>query len=249
MFGLTQLQTSPRKAYEDIVDAMRQQFHSTADQWLLRQKLNNRKQLPSETVTTYAADIRRISRRIDLPRTEAVNYFIQGLKPALKSYVMLQQPSTIEEAENHAKLKESAPDPTIDKMDQVINLLTKKSEPATIAAYKPIPSHPQRDSSESQTLKREDIVQIIRQELQRTNNKPTLPNQNRTTQSIGRNRRTFDGRPICNYCQKIGHISTVCRQRLGQNSGDPRIPYTRPNYQRNSGPPTFHQGNGYSKNE
>ena len=69
------------KPYSEMIDALRRQFHSTSVVWLLRQKLNERKQLPTESVTTYAADIRRTCRRIDLPRSECVNHFIQGLKP------------------------------------------------------------------------------------------------------------------------------------------------------------------------
>ena len=160
-------------------------------------------------MTDYASDIQRTCKRIDLPLSESINYFIQGLKPTLKAYVMLQQLKTLEEAENQTKLKESTPDPATDKMDQVINLLITKSEPATTATYNPIQSHPQRDNPENHTLKKEDIVQIIRQELRRTNIGLTFPNQNRATSNAGRNRRTFDGRPICNYCQKIGHISSV----------------------------------------
>ena len=128
------------KSYQDMTDALQRQFHSDSDLWLLRQKLNERKQLPTETVTTYAADIRRTCRRIDLPRSEWVNHFIQGLKPVLKSYVMLQRPQTLEEAENHARLKESTPDPTSDKMDQVLSILTKQAHNPTVAAYNPVVS-------------------------------------------------------------------------------------------------------------
>ena len=33
-----------------------------------------------------------------------------------------------------------------------------------------------------------------------------------------------DGRPICNYCRKVGHIAFACRKRQADNR-DPRIPF------------------------
>lgn len=205
------------KSYAGIVDALKRQFHSTADLWLLRQKLNDRRQLPTETVTTYAADIRRISGRINLPRSEMVNHFIQGLKPTLKSYVMLQQPQTIEEAETHAKLKESAPDPNSDKMDQVINLLTTQKQTPVVAAYSQANSTTQ--PQQNLPLSRDDVAQMVRQELRRANSGHRANNRG----TPHRNQRSFDGRPICHYCGKVGHIASVCRKRLRENS-DPRIP-------------------------
>ena len=209
------------KPYSAMADALRNQFHSSSDRYLLRQKLHDRKQLPTETVATYAADIRRMSRRIEMPSSETVNHFIQGLKPSLKTYVLCQQPENLEEAERHAKLKEAAPDPMTEKIDQVINLLTSSKQPATVATLGTMEqaSHYSRPAPADRPLTRDDVAQIVRQEMGRSNqNRPS----NRGSNDY-RNRRTQDGRPICHYCGKIGHISTVCRQRLGP-SRDPRLP-------------------------
>ena len=198
------------KSYPKMIDALRRQFHSTSDVWLLRQKLNERKQLPTESVTTYAADIRRTCRRIDLPRSEWVNHFIQGLKPGLKAYVMLQQPTTLEEAENYAKLKESAPDPTADKMDQMLSILTKQAQAPTVAAYNPVMSNNPSRSPQGNMIHKTEVMQMIRQELRQTNQSQT-------------NRMPLDGHPICDYCNTVRHIAYACRQRSNQNR-DPRIP-------------------------
>ena len=45
------------KNFEYLATALKTQFHSDSDVWLLRQKLNERKQLPSETVSEFAAAI------------------------------------------------------------------------------------------------------------------------------------------------------------------------------------------------
>ena len=47
------------------------------------------------------------SARLNLPRSEWTHYFVQGLKPDIRDYEILQQPDSLEADENFAKLKES----------------------------------------------------------------------------------------------------------------------------------------------
>ena len=77
------------KNFEYLATVLKTQFHSDSDVWLLRQKLNERKQLPSETVSEFAAAIRRLAQRINLPHSESINHFIQGLRPDLKNFFRL----------------------------------------------------------------------------------------------------------------------------------------------------------------
>ena len=148
--------------------ALKEPFHSASDKWSLRQKLNDRKQLPTESVSQYASDIRRIQcQRIDLPRLECVNYFVQGLKPEIKSYLVLQRPGTLEEAENHAKLKESVPEKkTDDRIDEILKAvapLVKQAQTPTVAAYDSYGNsqNPTRAHRENQPISKEDIAQIV----------------------------------------------------------------------------------------
>ena len=60
--------------YKEVTDALKKQFHSHSDRWLLRQKLSERKQLSTETVMEYAADVRRMCRRVDVPTTESISF-------------------------------------------------------------------------------------------------------------------------------------------------------------------------------
>lgn len=106
------------KNFDTLTEALRKHFHSDSNIWLLRQKLNEQKQLATESVSEFAAGIRHLGQRINLPRSECINYFILGLKPELKSFVILQCPTSFEEAEMHAKLKESVPEPKlVDRAD------------------------------------------------------------------------------------------------------------------------------------
>ena len=98
------------RSFDILSHALKKQFRSDSDVWLLRQRLNDTKQLSTKTVSMFAAKIRRLCQRINLPRSECVNYFIQGFQPHIKNYVLLQKPGTIEDTEMHAKLKESLPE-------------------------------------------------------------------------------------------------------------------------------------------
>ena len=52
-------------------------------------------------------DIRHLRKRLGLTELEIMHHFIQGLKPELKSHVILGQPKSLSEAENLANLKEA----------------------------------------------------------------------------------------------------------------------------------------------
>ena len=225
------------RGFDILSEALKKQFHSDSDVWLLRQQLNDTKQLQTETVSAFAAKIRRLCQRINLPRSECVNYFIQGLQPHIKNYVLLQRPGTFEDAEMHARLKESLPEQApADRTDEILRALAQLQKTTAdkvtppLAAYGNYPANPTqtRDSSDSKLPDKSElerlITQCLRQELRRSRD-------SRSTGQIQRGRRSFDGRPICDFCNKPGHVMAVCRQR--QNRGrDPRIPF--PN--RQSGP-------------
>lgn len=214
------------KYFGDLAEALKKQFHSASDIWLLRQKVYDRKQLPLESVSDFAATIRRMGQRVGLTPPEVITIFIQNLRPELKHHVLLQRPDSLEEAERHAKLKESLPDPKpADRTDEILNALAKLQTPTqtpsqqpVVAAYTPPNNEQQthvRPFHNTQQLTRDDIAQVVRQELRRSTNQTYTQPQ--------RGRRTFDGKPICDFCQKPGHVMAVCRQRLNQRQ-DPRIP-------------------------
>ena len=154
---------------------------------------------------------------------------------------------TLEEAENHAKLKESVPEKkTDDRIDEILKAIApivKQAQTPTVAAYESYNNsqNPTRANRENPPISKEDTAQIvsqqIRQELRRTNHSQT----NRMPSNRGR--RSFDGRPICDYCNKVGHIRAyACRQSLSQNR-DPRIR----NYseRRNFNSPPRYSGQSY----
>ena len=92
------------KSFDTIGEALVTQFYNESDRWrLLRQKHSNRKKTENDSVTEFASEIRQFCQRLNVPAEESVNYLLNGLKPELGSYAMLQRPNTFAEAETHAK--------------------------------------------------------------------------------------------------------------------------------------------------
>ena len=95
-------------SFDQLAEALVQHFASGTSEWRVRQSLGQRRQLEREPVADYAYSLRTHCARLNLPRSEWTHHFVQGLKPPIRKYVVLQQPESLEAAENFAKLKESA---------------------------------------------------------------------------------------------------------------------------------------------
>ena len=94
-------------SFDDLSAALIHHFASGASEWRVRQALSQRRQLEKESVADYSHSLHTQCARLSLPRSEWTHYFVQGLKPEIREYVILQQPDNLESAENYAKLKES----------------------------------------------------------------------------------------------------------------------------------------------
>ena len=94
-------------SFEELSQALIEHFASGSSEWRVRQALSKRRQLESEPVADYAYSLRMHCAKLNLPRSEWTHYFVCGLRPEIREYVVLQQPENLEVAENYAKLKES----------------------------------------------------------------------------------------------------------------------------------------------
>ena len=101
------LPTADEMSFDELSEQLITHFASGASEWRVRQALGQRRQLEKESVADYSYSLRTHCARINLPRSEWTHYFVQGLLPEIREYVILQQPENLESAENFAKLKES----------------------------------------------------------------------------------------------------------------------------------------------
>ena len=96
-----------RNNYGSLIAALRQRFASPNEKFLQRQELNDRKQGASESLSSYTEDIIRRCSRLGLNDINRMNCFISGLNDELKSHVILNRPTTFDEAESLARLKDA----------------------------------------------------------------------------------------------------------------------------------------------
>jgi len=185
---------------------------------------------------------------------------------------VLQQPDSFEQAEHMAKLKEAVSKPTAQApLPQAViqalisQLQTQRSlqeKPAAVAAFTANANSSPAPSRE-QPLTESSIREIIQQELRqamrgndnanrgsfpRSNNfRYNRPNYNGRNDNSFRNRRTPEGHPICNNCNRRGHTSYNCRT-FTQPQRDPRLPRENRNLPSNppSGSPN-HQPTQYNQ--
>ena len=90
------------KTFDQLKALVTEHFASGASAWRIRQTLGQRCQLEKEPVSEYSYSFRIHCARLNLPTSEWTHYsnFVQGLKPKIREYVILQQPENYEVAEN-----------------------------------------------------------------------------------------------------------------------------------------------------
>ena len=82
--------------FDELCTAMINHFASRTTQWRIRQSLNQLRQLEKESVADYSHNVRTHCARLSLPRSEWTHYFIQGLRPEIRDYVIPQQPDHLD---------------------------------------------------------------------------------------------------------------------------------------------------------
>ena len=92
--------------------------------WLGEQNFANRKQNKGESIDSYISDLRRMCSQLDKSDSDLLTQFLLGLQPATKRYVIGQNPTDIQQAENAARMAES-----------IDVLLTGDKDHASMALY------------------------------------------------------------------------------------------------------------------
>ena len=226
------LESPDEMSFDELSAALIHHFASGASEWRVRQALGvcirnciQRRQLEKESVADYSYSLRTYCTRLNLPRAEWTQYFVQGLRPEIREYVVLQQPDNLEAAENFAKLKESVlssseKTPAVDVKQisaQIVDELTKA------AASKDKQIVAAASDQQGLNVDKTDIKQMIRAEIQQLmgGNQPDSnrfqPQKGPVFQARGFRSRTGD--PVCFNCGRRGHTYYNCRA-----NPDPRVP-------------------------
>jgi transposase InsO family protein len=189
-------------------------------------KLRNRTQGLEEPTSSYFYDVLDLCRLVDPTMTEdtKLEYLFRGLRPTLVEKIYPLQPVTCAEFLGHVKVFEQAADMANRRewvTAQLNPALPGKSTshavnyctPATNAIAAVTMGQPDPTNEILRTLKMlQETQQKMQQELTQLNTKVNARRSNPPGTDGNRPySRTSDGRPICNYCNKIGHMERFCR--------------------------------------
>lgn len=236
--------------FDQLIQLFRDRLLSSTSHWVLCSELSQRKQGVQESICDYSTDIRRRYQRLGIPLSEQLHFFIQGLKPSLRNHVILQQPKTLDQAENAARIKESLNEPPTNALTAKDVLTLQQQFVSELKAQQLLaqpsvhaidhqsqrPQHNVRDHSHNND---DSIRRIIREELRslpnsspRRNNDDSRPYFNNRG-DFGRANRTTTGHVICYNCKRVGHHARNCRLPRAHQD-DARIPAAR-NYNSREG--------------
>ncbi|VDH98414.1 Hypothetical predicted protein [Mytilus galloprovincialis] len=208
------LEDDKKEDIATLCESLRTRFMPKELQSLYYSNLFQARQREGQNVEDFASEINKLATRAysDMKRDQKdvliKEHFIQGLKQDIKRFVMLSNPTTFEEAFRSAKREECN------------NTLTNRDK-QTVAACA-ISNNNLEDNIK-------DLSEQMKVLAMQMNNIPTrgrggFGNRgNRFQQSRGqgrgrgygsnRNLRASDGRPICNYCMKVGHVERSCDEK------------------------------------
>jgi hypothetical protein len=188
------------------------QFRTVEKIYEWQQQLNQRKQLPTESVEQYSSAIRELLRRIDptnaYPAHLQVMLFLEGLKPEIKFFVSPSRPATLNDAIQTAQLYDSS----YRQVSQLDNQTT-----ITPSLFN-IPMIPNQTVQNPLIKQLEELTTKVNQ-LSTRNNNNNNNNRNNNNRQNNRNNNSSNGIP-CIYCGLTNHLSANCYVRTGRNNSN-----------------------------
>lgn len=238
----TTLDKSNLISFETIVNLFKERFLSPTYNWVLRQQLCQRKQGSTESVDAYSIDIRKRCQRVGIPIDEQLHYFIQGLRPDLKNHMILQQPQTLDVAENAARLRESLPTAPSFSANDVFALqqnFINQLEQRQLLAYPKTNDYGQNTGTKHDSEMVNSIRTILREEMRAISPEPWFDfNEQR---NFDKGVRTTTGHIICYNCHEFGHIQRNCPLR--------QIDHNFDDYEQNYAPENEYEQDDFESNQ
>ena len=200
-----------KSSFERLCDALRDRFLPKELQSLYFSNLFQARQGTVQSIDDYTSGITKLSAKAygDMDRDQKDGlireHFVQGLRPEIKRFVMLSNPKTFEEAFRNAKREEAN--------NRLVN--TNVENPKAACAL--------NVSIEDCIKDLTGQVQALAMKVDNMSTKGHVPHtrgrpfrgrgRGQFQHNVGRNLRTTDGQPFCNYCKKVGHIEMGCREK------------------------------------
>ena len=185
--------------------------------------LYSRKQGNTESADDFGRVIQQLVRRayaempLEHQDTLMREHFVNGLRPDLKRIILITDPKTFNQAVDVAKREEIN--------EQVTNGSAPWVRPQSAVAASPVAAVSGEQKMNERLDRLEGAIEKLALTLAETNVNKRSGNRNfgygrKYNRYDDRNLRTSDGRPICNFCKKVGHYESACQEKksAGQNA-------------------------------
>eukprot|EP00794_Sanderia_malayensis_P013535 gene13535-biopygen10802 len=205
---------------DDLKTALIQQFMPKEARRFYYADLYGRKQGESESAADFGREIQQLVRRAhsEVPGehqdTLMREHFVNGLRPELKRIVLISDPKSFTRAVEVAKreeINEQVAHGTAPWVKPNRPEYGRQQFASTTTAVAAI-------SGEQLTNDRLARLESVVEKLAISVASLQVPRPERRqwrSENQSRNLRCSDGRPICNFCQRVGHIESRCHQKNG----------------------------------
>ena len=195
---------------ESLKEALVEQFMPKEARRFYYADLYSRKQGEHESANDFGRAIQQLVRRafsempIEHQDTLMREHFVNGLRPELKRIVLISDPKTFNKTLDLAKREEIN--------EQITNGSAPWVKPHSGYALATAPvATIQKDPINDRLDRLEAIIEKLAVSVAENNASKT------SYKSFGRpsnrNLRASDGRPICNFCKRVGHVEAKCHDK------------------------------------
>ena len=209
-----ELPDSQQSDWEELKNALIDHFLPKEARRFYYADLYARKQGTTESAEDFGRVIQQLVRRaytempLEHQATLMREHFVNGLRPALKRIVLISDPSDFNKAVEVAK-REEINDHVVNGTAPWTQMFCSTERPVAAVAGISSEKHLQ-----DRIHRLENAVEKLTTALTETKISPGPPNYGRRYNwSSDRNLRSTDGRPICNFCKKVGHYERECRSK------------------------------------
>ena len=207
-----------------VCDGLREAFRQKNYRSINQNLLTYRYQGLTEPVHKYFYDIVRLCNRVNpsMSEEEKITHILRGLKSSILEKALILEPKnckdllnkvrSIEEAEYLSQVRPSYNNCLLNAKVQESSVATSEDKDKDICP--PESEKEKSDTTELVSLMKDMLSEYKNLRSNRYKNKGNQNNwhgnQNREQGGPVPNRRTLTGAPICNYCQKPGHLERDC---------------------------------------
>ena len=220
-----ELQEPTRNDFEELKSALIKHFIPKKARCFFYADLYARKQGETESAEDFGREIQLLVWRAyaEMPfehqDTLMREHFVNGLRPSLKRIVLISDPKDFIKALEVAKREEINDQVTNGSAPWVrsFSMTNPNQVSAPVAATSAEPPVVERLNRLENMVEK---LSLAMAESKKANEPPNFGRQYNWHED--RNLRTTDGRPICNFCKRVGHVEAKCRTKQNRATKDSR---------------------------